>query len=170
MKYQLLDKLNTSIWDKPALFCTQAVYLNKIKKVDQKSYLAQAEQMIGGSLMETLGITFTEINETSAIATMPVTSKVHQPLGLLHGGATVALAESIGSMASHLMVADEGKTAVGLEINANHIRSIKTGMVTGVGTLLHKGRKSHVWEILIQGPDGRNLSICRMTNMIIDIN
>lgn len=120
--------------------------------------------------METLDITFTKITETSVEATMPVTPKVHQPIGLLHGGASVALAESIGSLGSHLLVAHEGKTAVGLEINANHIKSAKSGMVTGVGTLLHKGRNSHVWEILIKGPEGKNLSICRMTNMIIDRN
>jgi uncharacterized protein (TIGR00369 family) len=170
MNYHLLGKHNTSNWDKVALFFAQAVYLSKINKVNQKSYLEQAELMTKGTLMETLGIVFTQITETSAVATMPVSPTVHQPLGMLHGGASLALAESIGSMASHLMVIGKGKAALGLEINANHIKSVKSGMVTGVGTLLHKGRKTHVWEILIKDSEGKNLSICRMTNMIIDIN
>ncbi len=117
--------------------------------------------------METLGIVFTCITEDTVEATMPVSTRVHQPMGILHGGASLALAESIGSLGSHLYVSDDNCTAVGLEINANHIRSAKSGMVTGIGKILHKGRKSHVWEITIKDVDDKTLSICRMTNMII---
>lgn len=118
--------------------------------------------------MEVLGIKYTDIGKDFIEATMPVNHIVHQPMGLLHGGANAALAESIGSLGSHLMVHTEGKAAVGIEINANHIKSVKDGIVKARGELIHKGRKTHVWDIKIFDEDDLLLSICRLTNMIIE--
>jgi len=117
--------------------------------------------------METLGIEFTDFGDDFVEATMPVNSSVHQPAGLLHGGATAALAESLGSLGSFIMVGDEAAGVVGIEINANHLRSIKEGLVTARGTLLHKGRKTHVWDIRVTDQDDRLISVCRLTNMIL---
>jgi len=117
--------------------------------------------------METLDIQFTDWSEGYLEATMPVTPKVHQPAGLLHGGASMALAESIGSCGSAMIVGSAGNI-VGLEINANHIRSMREGLVTAKATLLHGGRKTHVWEIRIENEEGKPVSICRMTNMILE--
>lgn len=119
------------------------------------------------TLMETLGIVFTDFGEDFVEATMPVNSRVHQPVGLLHGGATAALAESLGSLGSFIMVGEEAAGVVGIEINANHIRSIKEGLVTARGTLLHKGRKTHVWDIKVTDEKDRLISVCRLTNMIL---
>ncbi|HKL39039.1 MAG TPA: hotdog fold thioesterase [Cryomorphaceae bacterium] len=117
--------------------------------------------------METLGIVYTDFGDDFVEATMPVNSNVHQPAGLLHGGATAALAESLGSLGSFIMVGDAAAGVVGIEINANHIRSIKEGMVIARGTLLHKGRKTHVWDIKVTDESGRLISVCRLTNMIL---
>lgn len=121
------------------------------------------------TLIEHLNINFTDFGEDFISATMPVDHTTHQPVGLLHGGANCALAETLGSMASHLIVKDEGKGAVGLEINANHIKSKREGMVTGTAKPLHIGRKSHVWDIRINDEEGKLLSICRLTVMVIDL-
>jgi uncharacterized protein (TIGR00369 family) len=91
-------------------------------------------------------------------------------MGLLHGGANVALAESVGSCASNMLLADPKKGVVGLEINANHIRTTREGSVTARGTLIHRGRSTHLWEIRITDEQDRLLCICRMTNMILDLS
>jgi 1,4-dihydroxy-2-naphthoyl-CoA hydrolase len=139
--------------------------LDKNKPVDKTAILKKANEINKNTLMETLGIVFTDFGEDFVEATMPVNSKVHQPAGLLHGGATAALAESLGSLGSFIMVGEEAAGVVGIEINANHIRSIKEGLVTARGTLLHKGRKTHVWDIKVTDEKGR--LVCRLTNMIL---
>jgi 1,4-dihydroxy-2-naphthoyl-CoA hydrolase len=141
--------------------------LGKNKRVDKTAILKKANKMNKNTLMETLGIVFTDFGEDFVEATMPVNSRVHQPAGLLHGGATAALAESLGSFGSFIMVGEEAAGVVGIEINANHIRSIKEGLVTARGTLLHKGRKTHVWDIKVTDEKGRLISVCRLTNMIL---
>lgn len=135
--------------------------------MDKTAILKKANEINKNTLMETLGIVFTDFGEDFVEATMPVNSKVHQPAGLLHGGATAALAESLGSLGSFIMVGEEAAGVVGIEINANHIRSIKEGLVTARGTLLHKGRKTHVWDIKVTDEKGRLISVCRLTNMIL---
>lgn len=117
--------------------------------------------------METLGIRFVDFGEDYLEAVMPVSAKVHQPAGLLHGGANAALAESVGSCGSFIMLADPNAGVVGIEINANHLRSVTDGEVRARGVILHKGGRTHVWEIKIYDADGRLLSVCRLTNMII---
>ena len=135
--------------------------------MDKTAILKKANEINKNTLMETLGIVFTDFGEDFVEATMPVNSRVHQPAGLLHGGATAALAESVGSLGSFIMVGEEAAGVVGIEINANHIRSIKEGLVTARGTLLHKGRKTHVWDIKVTDEKDRLISVCRLTNMIL---
>lgn len=99
---------------------------------------------------------------------MPVEARTHQPMGLLHGGASVALAESLGSASSYLLIDGERQAVVGIEVNANHIKSVRSGMVTATGRLMHKGRATHVWDIRINNEAGDLVALCRITNMIIE--
>ena len=124
--------------------------------------------MSDGTLMQALGIQFVGINEDSLTATMPVDGRTRQPFGLLHGGASVALAETLGSTASHLCIDEEKQFSVGLEINANHVRSMRTGLVTGVARAVHVGRTTHIWDIRISDEKGRLVCICRLTTAIRD--
>lgn len=117
--------------------------------------------------METLSIRYTEIGDDFLVATMPVNEKVHQPMGLLHGGAIVSLAESVGSMASHLFIDDENYEARGIEISANHVKSKKDGMVTAIAKIIHKGKTTHLWEIKIVDEKGKLISLCKLTNIIL---
>ena len=134
--------------------------------MDKTSLLQKANAFSKGNMLETLGIVFTDSDENSIEATMPVNPKVHQPFGLLHGGATAALAESLGSSGSAMLL-DSDVDVVGIEINANHLRSVKSGIVTAKGELLHKGRKVHVWDIKVTDEKGKLISVCRLTNMIL---
>lgn len=119
------------------------------------------------TLAETLGIEITDCREGYIEAIMPVDSRTHQPLGLLHGGATVALAETVASIGGMALVAAEGKIVVGLEINANHLRSATTGTVKAVGTVLHRGKTTQVWEIRVFDDAGRPTAISRCTLAVI---
>lgn len=114
-----------------------------------------------------LGIEFTEVGEYWLSAKMPVDDRTRQPMGLLHGGASVVLAETLGSMAGYLML-PEGKTCVGLEINANHIRSVREGYVFGKAIPLHIGKNTHVWEIKIHDEAHRLVCVSRLTLAIIN--
>ena len=98
---------------------------------------------------------------------MPVDSRTHQPFGLLHGGASVVLAETLGSVGSHFLVSDQGKVAVGVEVNANHIRGVRSGWVFGEAKLIHRGGKMHVWNIEIKDEKERLVCTSRLTVMII---
>ena len=116
--------------------------------------------------METLGIVFTELGPDFVRATMPVDARTHQPYGLLHGGASVLLAETLGSSAGMLCLA-EGEICVGIEINANHLAGVRDGIVTGTARPLHVGRSTHVWEIRIEDPVGRLVCISRLTLAVV---
>lgn len=133
----------------------------------KEELLKHANARCKNTLMETLNITYTDIGEDYVVAQMPVTPTVHQPMGLLHGGANAALAESVGSLGSFVILNDPNVGVVGIEVNANHLRSVKSGMVTARGNLVHKGRSTHVWEIKITDEEGKLLCISRLTNMII---
>jgi len=135
--------------------------------VDKTAILRKANEMNKNTLMEVLEIEYTDIGNDFVEAKMPVTSKVHQPMGLLHGGANAALAESIGSLGSYVILNDPDLAVVGIEVNANHIKSVRDGYVFASGKLLHKGKKTHVWEIKIHNKSNDLLSICRLTNMIL---
>lgn len=120
-----------------------------------------------GTLMEPLGIVITEIGEDYLRGTMPVDARTHQPYGLLHGGASVALAETLGSSAGGLCVGtDQG--VVGIEINANHLRGVSNGTVTGTARAVHVGRSTQVWEIRIEDDRERLVCISRLTLAVID--
>lgn len=122
------------------------------------------------SIVTHLGIEFTEIGEDFIVARMPVDERTHQPFGLLHGGASVVLAESLGSIASFLSLEDpEQQRAVGVEINANHIRSVREGWVYGKCTPIHRGRTTHVWDIRITDEEDKLVCISRLTTAIVTI-
>jgi 1,4-dihydroxy-2-naphthoyl-CoA hydrolase len=121
----------------------------------------------GRSLPGFLGIRFTEIGEDFLRATMPVNERTHQPFGLLHGGASVALAETVGSVASLLCV-DEQYMCVGQEINANHLRGISAGIVTATARPFHLGSRSHVWHIEIRDETQRLVCVSRLTMAIVE--
>lgn len=127
--------------------------------------LPQLNARSEGTLMQALGITFTELGEGFLRATMPVDARTHQPYGLLHGGASVALAETLGSSAGMLMAG--GNAVVGLEINANHLRAVRSGTVTGTARPLHLGRSTQVWEIHIEDDAGRPVCVSRITLAVL---
>ncbi len=121
------------------------------------------------SLSHHLGIEFIEVGADFITAKMPVDKRTHQPFGILHGGASVALAETLGSVASLLSLKDAvNKQAVGLDINANHIRPVKEGFVFGKVKALHVGERTHIWEIKITDIDDRLVCISRLTVAIIN--
>ncbi len=120
-----------------------------------------------GTLMETLGIVYTEVGVDYLVATMPVNERVLQPNGLLHGGASVALAETLGGAASHLFI-DNGEFEIrGIEITANHIKSKKDGIVKAVAKMINQGKTLHLWEIRIEDEDGELISLCKLTNIVL---
>jgi 1,4-dihydroxy-2-naphthoyl-CoA hydrolase len=114
-----------------------------------------------------LGIEFIEIGLDYIKAKMPVDERTHQPAGILHGGASVVLAETLGSMASLMCIDGEKKLAVGLEINANHLRPVASGFVTGICTPIHIGAKTHIWDIKMYNDRGKMNCISRLTVAII---
>ncbi|AIG29558.1 PaaI family thioesterase [Flavobacterium psychrophilum] len=134
---------------------------------DKDKILAMCNTMCKNTLMETLKIEFTNAGEDFLVATMPVNSGVHQPMGLLHGGASVALAESVGSAASMLFVNPELSEIRGIEISANHLRAKREGIVTGTARIVHKGRSIHLWEIKITDENDKLISLCKLTNMVL---
>ncbi len=129
--------------------------------------LEMCKKFSENTLMETLNITYTDAGEDFLTATMPVTPTVHQPMGVLHGGATVALAESVGSAASMLFIDNTKSEVRGIEISANHVKSKRDGLVTATAKILHKGASIHLWEIRITDENNNLISICKLTNMIL---
>lgn len=120
------------------------------------------------TLADALGIQFEEITPERVVATMPVDWRTQQPHGILHGGASVALAETVASVGAH-MNAGEGRTAVGMEINANHIRPKRTGTVRATATPIHIGKTTTVWDIRVTDEDGKLVCVSRCTLAFIDI-
>ncbi|MEL1242981.1 PaaI family thioesterase [Flavobacterium sp. DGU11] len=134
---------------------------------DKEKALKMCNDFAKNTLMETLEIVYTDAGEGFLEAKMPVNSRVHQPMGLLHGGATVALAESVGSAASLMFVNPELQEVRGIEISANHLRSKREGVVTGTARIIHQGRSLHLWEIRVTDEQGKLISLCKITNMIL---
>lgn len=128
--------------------------------------LDQLNTMSANTAIAALGIVFTEIGADYLRATMPVDSRTHQPFGLLHGGASALLAETLGSTAGGL-VAPDGHGVVGIEINANHLRGVRAGTVTGTARALHVGRSTQVWEIRIEDAAGKLVCISRLTLAVV---
>ncbi|MBP8823627.1 MAG: hotdog fold thioesterase [Flavobacteriales bacterium] len=130
--------------------------------------LAAANAWCRNTLVEGLGINFIPGAPGTFVATMPVDHRTKQPMGLLHGGATAALAETLGSVGSALLIDRVKQAVVGVELNANHLKGARSGSVTATGTLLHKGRTTHVWDIRVSDDQGTLIAVCRLTNLVID--
>jgi 1,4-dihydroxy-2-naphthoyl-CoA hydrolase len=128
----------------------------------------QLVQRSGNTLAERLNIRVTEIGPDYLRATMPVNSHTHQPSGILHGGASVALAETVGSLAANLCVDIEKFVCVGQEINANHVRSVASGLVTGTARPFHIGGRSQVWGIEIRDENDRLICVSRLTMAVVE--
>lgn len=128
--------------------------------------LAELNGLSRGTAMEPLGIVFTEIGRDYLRGTMPVDDRTRQPYGLLHGGASVLLAETLGSSAGNLCT-PEGRVCVGIEINANHLRAVRSGSVTGTARPLHVGGRTQVWEIRIEDDHGQLACISRLTLAVV---
>lgn len=120
------------------------------------------------TLMETLEIEFVDVGDDFLTAKMPVNSKVYQPYGILHGGETAALAETVGSCASALFVDTNTKIVKGIELSINHLKSKKEGVVFGVAKPIHKGKTTHLWEVKVIDEEDNLISICKLTNIVLD--
>jgi uncharacterized protein (TIGR00369 family) len=127
----------------------------------------QLNELSRNTLIEHLGIVFTEAGEDWVRATMPVDVRTRQPYGLLHGGASVVLAETLGSSAGNLCVDPDTQMCVGLEINANHLRAATDGHVTGTARAVHVGRSTQVWDITIEDEAGRRVCVSRLTLAVV---
>ncbi|WP_456441614.1 PaaI family thioesterase [Psychroserpens sp.] len=136
-------------------------------QLSKEDMLAKANLVSKGTLMETLSIEMVDFGGDFLVARMPVTPKVHQPDGVLHGGATAALAESVGSFAAHIFIDTEKFFIRGLEITANHIKSVKDGFVYAKATFLHKGRTTQLLDIKITDEDDNLISICRLSTITL---
>lgn len=138
--------------------------------MEKHEILAKCNAMSKNTLIETLGIEFVDLGEDFVLAQMPVTSKVHQPDGVLHGGASVALAESVGSVASHIFLDESEYYIRGIEISANHVKSISEGMVYAKATFLHKGRTTQLWNIRITDEQDNLISAVKLTTIALPKN
>lgn len=134
---------------------------------DKEKIINLCNELSKNTMMEALEIEFIDAGEDFLTAKMPVNSRVHQPMGLLHGGASVALAESVGSAASIMFVNPEKQEVRGIEISANHVRSKRDGIVFGTARIVHKGRSIHLWEIKITDEQDKLISICKLTTMVL---
>jgi len=134
---------------------------------DKDKILHYCNEISKNTLMETLNIKYVDAGKDYLVATMPVNPSVHQPMGLLHGGATVALAESVGSAASMLFINPELSEVRGIEISANHLKSKREGIVTATARIVHKGRSIHLWEIKIVDEKESLISLCKLTTMVL---
>lgn len=135
--------------------------------MDKTTVLKKFNQMCANTLMHTLNIEFIDVGDDFLTAKMPVNPTVHQPMGLLHGGASVALAESVGSAASALFVDHQKFDVLGIEISANHLKSKREGMVFATAKIIHKGSKLHLWEIKVTDENNQLISLCKLSNMIV---
>jgi len=133
----------------------------------QPADLARLNGWSANTMMEALGIRITAVGDDWLAGSMPVDHRTHQPYGLLHGGASVALAETLGSTAAMLTLDPGKELAVGLDINANHVRGVRSGTVTGTAKALHIGRTTQVWEIRIENEEGALVCISRITMAVI---
>lgn len=136
----------------------------------KEEILELSRKVSRNTLMETLDIEFTEVGEDYLIARMPVNSRVHQPDGVLHGGATLALAESVGSLASHVFLNTDDFFIRGIEISGNHLKSISEGYVFAKARFLHKGRTTQLWDIRVTNESGQLISVVKLTTIALPKN
>jgi len=133
----------------------------------QEKILKICNETSKNTFMETLGIEFIDVGEDYLTAKMPVTPKVHQPDGVLHGGATAALAESVGSVAAHIFLNAQDVRILGTQITANHIRSLREGEVFATATTIHKGRTTQLWDVKVKDAEGKLISSCRLSTIAL---
>lgn len=136
-------------------------------KYSKEEMLEGCRKMCKNTLMETLNIEFIDITEDTIVARMSVNSRVHQPDGVLHGGASVALAESVGSAGAFIFLGEKGVAIRGIEISANHVKSVRDGFVYATGTILHKGRTLQLWQIKITNEAGELVSMVKLTTLTL---
>ena len=136
-------------------------------KLSKDEILASCAQMCKNTLMETLNIEFVDVTQDTITARMPVNSRVHQPDGVLHGGASVALAESVGSAGAYIFLQDKNVSIRGIEIAANHVKSIRDGFVFAHATIVHKGRTTQLWQIRIENQDKELISLVKLTTLTL---
>jgi len=141
--------------------------LLQIHMINNDLTIPEIQAMCSNSMVEHLGIEFTEIGSDFISAKMPVDHRTHQPLGMLHGGASAALAETLGSVAAHLVIDPEKFYCVGLEINANHVKSVSEGWVFGTAKPVHIGARTQIWEIIIKNKEDQLVCISRLTMAVI---
>ena len=135
---------------------------------DKNIKVSHLQEISKNTMVEHLGIEFLELGKNFISAKMPVDHRTHQPMGLLHGGASIVLAETLGSVASSILVDMNKYHCVGLEINANHIKSARNGFVTGKATPIHLGKKTHVWDIKITNGNDELVCVSRLTVAVIE--
>lgn len=136
-------------------------------KYTKEEILAISKKMCENTLMETLQIEFTEVGDDFLVARMPVTPRVHQPDGVLHGGASVALAESVGSAGAYFFLNSKEVVIRGIEIAANHVKSVRDGYVYAHASILHKGRTTQLWQIKITNEAGNLVSLVKLTTLTL---
>lgn len=134
-------------------------------KNTKEELLRKCNAICKNTLMETLEITFIDVTDSTLVAKMPVNKRVHQPDGVLHGGASVALAESVGSAAAIVFLGAKDVSLRGLEISANHVKSVKDGFVYATATVLHKGRTTQLWQIRITNEADELVSLIKLTTI-----
>lgn len=139
-------------------------------KYTNEEILAISKKMCQNTLMETLEIEFIEVGDDFIIARMPVTSRVHQPDGVLHGGASVALAESVGSAGAYFFLNSDEIVIRGIEIAANHVKSVRDGYVYAHASIIHKGRTTQLWQIKITNEEGALVSLVKLTTLTLPKN
>ncbi len=139
-------------------------------KYSKEEVLSACNRMCHNTLMQTLEIEFIDVNETTLVARMPVTPKVHQPDGVLHGGASVALAESVGSAAAFMFLEAEEVIVRGIEISANHVKGVRDGFVYARASVVHKGRTTQLWQIRIENEAGALVSMVKLTTITLPKN
>ena len=136
-------------------------------KLSIDEILASCAKMCKNTLMETLNIEFVDVTQDTITARMPVNSRVHQPDGVLHGGASVALAESVGSAGAYIFLQNENVSIRGIEIAANHVKSIRDGFVYAHASILHKGRTTQLWQIRIENQNKELISLVKLTTLTL---
>ena len=135
--------------------------------ISKKDILAMANNTSKNTLMETLNIEICDVGVDFLVAKMPVNASVYQPDGVLHGGATVALAESVGSFAAHIFIDAQKYFVRGIEISANHLKSVSSGFVYARATFVHKGRTTQLFDIKITDEENNLVSVCKLTTITL---
>ncbi len=160
---------NNLLKDVSAVFpCYIPIPFNFAEVYTKRMTLEEINRFCRKSMIGHLGIEFVSVEERRLVARMPVHEATHQPMGFLHGGASLALAETVGSAGS-VMITDLSKYDVfGVQVSGNHVATIRDGYVEATGILIHKSRSTHIWDVEIRGADGKLISIARVTNAVVE--